>query len=729
MNKTALTSLLVLAMITVPGASALASQSPTPRWGDCVAVLPGQSAITAGGQHDDVGGVLAAMNVPYRSITSAEVKDDAFLGKLCALFIASGSAAGRDAAPHIARWVGLGGSLYVSGSALDVILDAFPGRLQLTSGGPTPAGFAPIELDQDAAAALGKNAWLQDSAGDWPHVAPGKLDARIHARARLASGDVPLVVSFGAGPGWVVYNALNVGTDVTSAQQKLGRFFVIRTLFAREAAQVLRRFPSFSAPMYIADTVDPGKFSTEFIYTAREADDWDAALIWNGGRLGLTLRRPDGTEITQQSDAQPLVTPVRDSWPGAWKVYARGLDVPSAQSPFLLMLIPRRGTNLLNGIPTPPQVSADVEVLVGNLGLAVAMALLFALGASLFADTSAEQKENRVLVALGGVAKVGGAFGSLFAPTTWKLPPLVRRLAVALELAVFLALTALVAAFLDPHLVPTNARGIGIFAGMFVALAIGTLVYALVQSATARGFGVTGAFHIRPGYLVVVAACVLVSRLLGFAPGYLFGLPAGFAVLAAVEGAKRRDGMLALVALLAPLAVGLIFWALTIPTDLALRSIAQNQTNATVSGGLTAILDAAQSAFLLVFLVALWQTFFEMFPIAGLNGWTLFKRARAVWFVLMVTATFLTAHTLVNPNATALEMPENHALLLIVVVLAIYSAVAVGTWLLFNAHRLRGQGTPPKRSTLITLALMILVWLCVCGLGAVLAVLRYLGPK
>jgi hypothetical protein len=538
----------------------------------------------------------------------------------------------------------------------------------------------------------------------------------------------------------VVYNVLNAATDsspatdpAADAQQKLVRFFVMRVLFAQQASQALRRFPSTpTALAQIADTVDPGKFSTEFAYTVRAGDDWDVALLWNGGRMGLTLRRPDAALVTDQSDSSPLVIPIRNAAPGVWKVFARGLDVPSANTPFVLMIIPRRGTNLLNGIPSPLQISKDVNVLMSNLGLALAMALLFALSAALFADTFAERQgqSNRLLSTVGSAAgKVSGIFSPLFMPTTWKLPPLVRRLAVAIGLAVFLALAALIASFLDSNFAPTSLRGVGIFAGMFVALAVGTLAYALAQSASARSFGAIGAFQIRPGYLIVVAVSVLASRLLGFVPGFLFGLPAGFAVLGTLEGAKRRDGMLAFVALLTPLAVGLAFWLLAIPTDLALQSLTQGQMDATLSTGLIAAIGTVQTVFLFVFFVALWQTLFELFPVAGLKGWTLFMRGRVIWFILLVVTAFLTLHALVNPNATALEMPENRALLLIVVVLAIYSAVAIGTWLLFNAGRLRGEGATPKRATSIVLVLTILIWLCVCVSGAALAALRYLGPK
>jgi hypothetical protein len=141
-----------------------------------------------------------------------------------------------------------------------------------------------------------------------------------------------------------------------------------------------------------------------------------------------------------------------------------------------------------------------------------------------------------------------------------------------------------------------------------------------------------------------------------------------------------------------------------------------------------AVVGAAQTVFLLVFFVALWQTFFEALPIPGLSGWTLFTRSRGVWFVVFALTAFLAAHTLINPNATAAQMVDNRALLLLLLALAIYSAAAVGLWLLFNAGQLRGEGKP-KPTALIALGLTIVVWLCLCLSGAALAVLRNLGPR
>ncbi len=726
-HTVALAVLLVLALVFLPSAAALADQAAQAKWGDCVAVLPGLSSITLEGRQDDLGGVLAAMSIPYRSITTAELEDDVFLDRLCAIFIASGSAGGRQAAPHLARWVERGGSLYVSGFALDVLLDAFPGHLQLASSDTAPAGSTQIAVDPETEAALGQAVWIQASGGGWPQVEKGRLEAQVHAQARLPQGNVPVVLSFKAGQGWVVYNVLNAASDTTDGQQKLIRFWVIRTLFAREAASTLQRFPAaYTVPILIADTPRP---TTEYSYTARSGDDWDAALLWNGGAFSMTLLSPLSATTTLQGASAPLVMPVRNSLGGTWKMAVSSPEVTSAHAPFLLMLIPRRGTNLLNAVPAPLKVATDVAVIGGNVGLAVAMTVLLALGASLLADTLAGRKgtSNRLVLAAGGVAgRISGALGFLFVPTTWPVPPLVKRVATALELTVFLALAALVAAFLDPPFAPTSARGVGVFAAMLVALAVSTLSYTLAQSGTARVSGVTGAFQMRPGYLLVLAMCVLASRLIGYVPGFLFGLPAGFAVTGALEGAKRRDGMLALVALLAPLAVGLLFWLAAVPTDLALRGL--SQANDMVSGGLMAVVGAAQAVFLLVFFVALWQTFFEALPIPGLSGWTIFTRNRGVWFVVFALTAFLAAHTLLNPNATAMQMVDNRALLLLGLALAIYSAAAVGLWLLFNAGQLRGEGKP-KPTALIALGLTIVVWLCLCLSGAALAVLRNLGPK
>lgn len=718
-HKVALVISLALVLILMPGTSVLAARAAPTKWGDCVAVLPGKQ--------DDVGGVLASMSLPYRSITSLELEDDVFLNKLCALFIASGSAAGREVAPHLARWVEGGGSLYVSGFALDVVLDAFPGHLQLASGGQAPAGLTQIKVDQEAETVLGQDLWIQASGGAWPQIEKGKLDTRVHAQARLPLGDVPVVFSFDAGQGWVVYNVLNAGSDTTDAQQRLIRFLVVRTLFTRDAARTLQRLPTaYAAPTLIAATLN---LSNEYSYTVRAGDDWDAALAWNGGTFSMTLLSPISTTAALQSANAPLVIPVRNSAGGTWKIAVSSVEATSATAPFLLMLIPRRGTNLLNAVPAPLQVTQDVSIITANLGLALAMAVLLMLGASLFADTFARRKgaSNRALLAIGKAAgQVSGAFGSLFAPTTWSVPLGVRRVAVVLELTVFLALTALVAAFLDPHFVPTSARGVGVFAGMLIALAISTLVYTLAQSALAGASGVTGAFQIRPGYLLVAAACVLLSRVIGFVPGYLFGLPAGFVMMGAIEGANRRDGVRTLVALVAPLAAGLLFWLLTIPTDLALRGL--SQANNIAIRGLMAVVGAAQTMFLLVFFVTLWQTFFEALPIAGLNGWTLFTRNRVVWFVVFAVTAFLAVHILINPNATAVQLVDNRALLLLILALAIYSAAAVGLWLLFNAGQLRGEGAP-KPIMLIALGLTILMWLCLCLSGAALAVMRTFGPK
>ena len=414
--RVALITSLAVVLILVPGTSVLADQAVPAKWADCVAVLPGKQ--------DDLGSVLTSMSIPYRSITSAELEDDVFLNQLCALFIASGSAARREAAPHLARWVEAGGSLYVSGSALDVVMNAFPGHLELAPSGQAPAGLTQIKVDQEAETALGQDLWVQASGGAWTQVKQGTLETRIHAYARLPSGDVPVALSFNSEQGWVVYHVLSAGSDTSDAQQRLVRYLVVRTLFARDAARTLQGRPAaYATPTLIAATLQP---STEYSYTARTGDDWDAALAWNGGSLSMTLVSPISTVVALQSASAPMVLPVRNSTGGTWKMNVSSADATSANAPFLLMLIPRRGTNLLNAVPAPRQVSTDTAVVGSNVGLALAMAIVLALSASLLAGTFAQRQgtSNRLLVAASSAAsRAGGAFGSLFAPATWPAPP------------------------------------------------------------------------------------------------------------------------------------------------------------------------------------------------------------------------------------------------------------------------------------------------------------------
>ena len=77
-----------------------------------------------------------------------------------------------------------------------------------------------------------------------------------------------------------------------------------------------------------------------------------------------------------------------------------------------------------------------------------------------------------------------------------------------------------------------------------------------------RDSGVSLSVRALPGALVVAAACVLLSRVVGFEPGYLYGVLAGLVVggaLSAVDEGKQAalaSGVTALVALAAWLGWG-----------------------------------------------------------------------------------------------------------------------------------------------------------------------------
>jgi len=478
-------------------------------------------------------------------------------------------------------------------------------------------------------------------------------------------------------------------------------------------------------------------------YDAPPNQDWDAALLWNGGKRTLTVSSSALTQ-TQHNSHSPLITSIRGGAGGQWAIRVSAADAANTHSPFLLLVIPRRGTQLGNSVPTPLQTSTRVGVLGGNLGLAVVTAALLFLGASLFTDMAERlHRSNRVLQwAAHTAGKAEQAFSTAFAPMTWKAAaPPVRRVALAFELAVLLALTALIAAFLDPHHAPQSAggeaRGVGLFFGLLIALACVTIASALGTGLAARATGAAGMFQMRPGYLLLVSACAIVSRAIGFVPGFLFGLPAAWVETKTPDGNaspdERQAGLAAIApsvaAMAAPLGLGLLCWALTIPTDLALRGLAHSSIPAALAGGLAAAVNALQTVLLLAVMLALWQALFEALPIGGLRGWTLFTRLRPAWAIVFVVAAFSAFHLLLNPRLTLAELPQNRALIAVIIGVAVYSAAALGAWLLFNAGRLRGQGPAPARRVLIMLSLTILIWLCLCALGAFLSAWSYLGSR
>ena len=117
---------------------------------------------------------------------------------------------------------------------------------------------------------------------------------------------------------------------------------------------------------------------------------------------------------------------------------------------------------------------------------------------------------------------------------------------------------------LDPHFGLTRASALT-FASVVAATVLGISVAAVAsfEYRKRRKLGTAFRLHALPAGLLIAAVCVLVSRLAGFEPGYLYGLVCGVAF--AGKLGKREEGQAVVLSVLATLTAALAAWGLLVP--------------------------------------------------------------------------------------------------------------------------------------------------------------------
>lgn len=363
-------------------------------------------------------------------------------------------------------------------------------------------------------------------------------------------------------------------------------------------------------------------------------------------------------------------------------------------------------------IPTPGQVSLDAPVLLTNALLAGLSSVTLLLSATLYGEIFGKAQrpslpDNRVTQAASSlVQRVQAAFTVAATPAAWGFASAgVRRVATAVVLAIFFALTALVASFLDPGFQPNAPGSVVTFITLFAAVVIVNLSAAYVGGGQARAYHVTPGVQVRPGALLLVAACVVVSRSIGFLPGYLVGLPAGLALMTA-EDNRARDAAIGRASIFAALASGAAAWLLA----WLVESLSTGLAGGSASGAaslMQTVVGGLQSMLLAMFLVALQFALFEMLPIGGLAGRLWFAQNRLTWGVCFGAIAFAALHTLFNPGRAGFDALRNASLLPLGAFVAAYSGIALAAWLLTNEARLRDPQHLSRRSALTAGALFV----------------------
>jgi hypothetical protein len=223
-----------------------------------------------------------------------------------------------------------------------------------------------------------------------------------------------------------------------------------------------------------------------------------------------------------------------------------------------------------------------------------------------------------------------------------------------------------------------NATTIGLVLGTLVAFValtlVGTGTTALMLRGAQPGIGLS--VRTMPGALLVVAACVLVSRLIGFLPGYLYGLLAGVAV--AVVLSKRQEGRAAAVGAALAAVAGLGAW------------LAWSATHPSLGSAPTLGAVAGDAALATLFIAGLEGLVFALAPMRFLAGEKVFRWNRWVWSLLFGVGAFAVIHFLAHPGQGYGPLESATPFLVAASLFAGFALVSVSFWAWFRFRKARG---------------------------------------
>lgn len=249
-----------------------------------------------------------------------------------------------------------------------------------------------------------------------------------------------------------------------------------------------------------------------------------------------------------------------------------------------------------------------------------------------------------------------------------------------LILAVGMVLASVIAGFVDPRF-GFNGLSLRLFFTLLATFALfnvgGWAVVTLVLKRLQPDAKPTLTFH--PASILVVAVAVLLSRLLGFDPGIIFGLVAGTTF--AVALAKSREAAVIIAGSAYAAAVALVAWIV--------YSV-MNSGGPPENGFLVAISEFLGG----VTLEGVSTLPIALIPLATLDGGILFAWRKWVWAVCYVVG--LALFMLVLFNLPGGDTPVDGGFVRWVVVFAVFAVIAVGIWLADLLVRRRAPVAAPE---------------------------------
>lgn len=314
-------------------------------------------------------------------------------------------------------------------------------------------------------------------------------------------------------------------------------------------------------------------------------------------------------------------------------------------------------------VPAPGEVSTDPFVILQSALLAAMLVFLMPFPSQLFNSTlEAHEDEIRRWLRLDRLGATGAGIGAFWA--SWP------------GVATFTLLAALLYGFLDPGF-GLDLGSLATFAGMLLGIVLVTVAFALPAVLAHRRIGSGWTLKVVPLSLIVGVACVLVSRLTGFQPGYLYGLLIGLAF--ARELSAAEEGRATALGAVAMLGVALVSW-------LALGALPDGDAFGLV---------VARTTLAALMVAGLEGVVFGLLPMRFLPGEALFAWNRVGWGVLLAIGAFAFFHILINPASGYLSDTSRTPLITVLILLVGFSLVSVAFWAWFRYRDLPAAPQAP----------------------------------
>ena len=329
-----------------------------------------------------------------------------------------------------------------------------------------------------------------------------------------------------------------------------------------------------------------------------------------------------------------------------------GTPIPPAASLAPAPAEPTGDRPFAASVPKPDEVSTDPVVLLQSAALAMLLVFLMPLPSQLFNSTlETHEDEVRRWLRLDRIGSVVGGIGAFWG--SWP------------GVALFTLLAAVLYGFLDPGF-GFSFGSLATFLGMLVGIVLVTAAFAIPVVLAHRSLGDRWQLKVVPVSLLIGVACVLLSRLTGFQPGYLYGLLIGLAF--ARELTATDEGRATALSAAAMLVVALLAW-------LGLGALPEGD-------GFGLVVARTSLAALMV--AGLEGVVFGLLPMRFLPGEPLYAWNRIPWGTLLAIGAFAFFHILINPASGYLSDTSRTPLFTVIALLAGFSLVSVAFWAWFR---------------------------------------------